>query len=519
MKKMSLNKKLAATIVILWVALIALGILGAWQNKVSMLEDRRAQLKTLTEEAFSLVVHFSKMAADKKISEEDAKKQALDMISRLRYAKDGYFAVLDSTPRMVMHPIKPSLTTAKIAGTLDPNGVKVFEVQVIAGKSSESGGFTSYSWPKPGADKPIEKLAFVKYFAPWDWHVTTGMYMDDISNALFDSALGWLAMTIFLGLITTAVMLFLLRGIKRSLGGDIVLAVENAQRISGGDLTRAVPVKKGDRSSLLFTLSEMHAGLVETVSRVRIGTENIHVGASQIAAGNADLSRRTEQQAAALVETASSMAQMTAAVKHNAESANKAAHLAGQATEVAVRGNQMVGKVIETMDRITQSSHEIEDIIGVIDAIAFQTNILALNAAVEAARAGEQGRGFAVVASEVRNLAQRSAGAAKQIKVLIQASTDTVSAGEKLVTSAGETMSEIVQSIKHVSIILDEISRASVEQSTGIDQVNRAVGDMDDVTQQNSALVEEAAAAALSLKNQAEALRSAVEAFTLPEGA
>jgi methyl-accepting chemotaxis protein len=228
------------------------------------------------------------------------------------------------------------------------------------------------------------------------------------------------------------------------------------------------------------------------------------------------LSQRTEQQAAALVETASSMDQMTANVKLNADSASQAAHLAGQAADVATRGSSVVDDVVRTMSEITSSSQKIGDIIGVIDGIAFQTNILALNAAVEAARAGEQGRGFAVVAAEVRSLAQRSATAAKEIKALIESSTNTVDQGATLVADAGSTMGEIVQSVRRVNEILEEIAHASREQSAGIEHVNRAVGEMDKVTQQNAALVEEAAAAAQSLKDQATVLRESISDFKLP---
>ena len=259
----------------------------------------------------------------------------------------------------------------------------------------------------------------------------------------------------------------------------------------------------------------MNGALVNIVSEVRSGTETIASASQQIATGNADLSSRTESQASSLEETASSMEELTSTVKQNADNARQANQLAVSASEVAVKGGAVVSEVVETMGSINESAKKIVDIIGVIDGIAFQTNILALNAAVEAARAGEQGRGFAVVASEVRSLAQRSAQAAKEIKVLIDNSVEKVDAGSRLVDQAGVTMQEVVESIRRVTDIMGEISAASAEQTSGIEQVQQAVTQMDETTQQNAALVEEAAAAAESLREQADKLTQVVSVFKL----
>lgn len=263
----------------------------------------------------------------------------------------------------------------------------------------------------------------------------------------------------------------------------------------------------------------MNESLLKTVTEVRSGTDTILTASQQIAAGNQDLSSRTEQQASSLEETASSMEELTSTVRQNADNARQANVLAASASNVATKGGEVVAQVVTTMVSINESSKKIADIIGVIDGIAFQTNILALNAAVEAARAGEQGRGFAVVASEVRNLAQRSASAAKEIRTLISDSVDKVDAGSQLVEQAGATMSEIVQGITRVTDIMSEIASASAEQTMRIQQVNAAITQMDDVTQQNAALVEEAAAAASSLKDQAASLSQLVSTFKLDSGA
>jgi methyl-accepting chemotaxis protein len=293
-------------------------------------------------------------------------------------------------------------------------------------------------------------------------------------------------------------------------------AVLVARRVADGDLsTRIEVVSTGEAGLLMRAMQEMNDKLVAMIVNVRSGTDLIATGSGEIAAGNLDLSARTEQQAASLEETASSMEELTTTVKQNADHAHQASKLAVSASEVAVKGGAVVSEVVGTMASINDSSKRIAEIIGVIDGIAFQTNILALNAAVEAARAGEQGRGFAVVASEVRNLAQRSAAAAKEIKVLIDDSVEKVNAGTELADKAGSTMNEVVTSVKRVTDIIAEIADASAEQTAGIEQVNKAIAGMDQATQQNAALVEESAAAAASMREQAGNLARMVGTFVL----
>ena len=304
--------------------------------------------------------------------------------------------------------------------------------------------------------------------------------------------------------------------ITRSIIVPLSGAVQVAKKVAAGELTSDVRVEgKDETSELLQALKDMNESLAKTVGEVRSGTEMITTASQEIASGNADLSARTESQASSLEETASSMEELTSTVKQNADNARQANQLAVTASSVAEKGGSVVSQVVETMGSIKASSSKIVDIIGVIDGIAFQTNILALNAAVEAARAGEQGRGFAVVASEVRNLAQRSAGAAKEIKSLIGDSVDKVDAGSRLVDEAGQTMDLIVTSIRQVADIMGEITAATQEQSNGIEEVNQAITQMDEMTQQNAALVEQSAAAAESMQEQAELLAQAVSVFKL----
>ena len=329
------------------------------------------------------------------------------------------------------------------------------------------------------------------------------------------------AIALVVGLIVAAaavalgVALFIARGFARQLGGEPREAAAMASAIAAGNLRVAVPLKAGDNTSLMHALATMKEQLTGIVRGIKSSSESISVAASEIAQGNTDLSQRTEEQAASLEQTASSMEQLTSAVRHNADNARQASQLAGTGSGVAQRGGAEIGRVVATMHEIAESSARVAEIISVIEGIAFQTNILALNAAVEAARAGEQGRGFAVVAGEVRALAQRSASAAKEIKDLITESVTRIDTGSKLVENAGRTMDEIVSSAGRTTDIMNELAAASEEQSIGIGQVNTAITQMDEVTQQNAALVEQASAAAQALAQQAQALRDAVSVFSV----
>ncbi|MFZ6777044.1 methyl-accepting chemotaxis protein [Undibacterium sp. Ji83W] len=317
-------------------------------------------------------------------------------------------------------------------------------------------------------------------------------------------------------IVSISLGMLLAYAIARIVSRPLQDAVRVAQTVAAGDLTSHIQSNTSDETGLLLqALKEMNQSLLQVVTEVRQGTDEIATATSEIANGNLDLSRRTENQASSLEETASSMEEITSTIKHNSDNARQANQLSHSASAVAQKGGDVVSQVVDTMGSINASSKKIVDIIAVIDGIAFQTNILALNAAVEAARAGEQGRGFAVVASEVRNLAQRSASAAKEIKELINDSVEKVGQGTRLVDQAGETMKEVVDSVKRVSDIISEITAAGTEQSAGIEQINVAVTQMDEMTQQNAALVEEAAAAAGALQEQAQNLSRIVSVFKL----
>ena len=477
----------------------------------ALIEARKATTRTVVESAHSVVEHHYRLAQSGAVTEEEARRQAIAALRAVRYGDKDYVWINDLRPYVVMHPVKPELDGKDAGGIRDPEGKPLFQQFVDVVKAAGA-GYVDYLWPKPGFEEPVRKVSYVKGFAPWGWVIGSGLYVDDIERAFRADV----AKT--LGLVVVAIALFAMfalaiaRGITRRLRH----AVEIARTVSAGDLTAQITVDTRDETGqLLEALRDMNASLARIVAEVRVGTGAIGTASQEIAMGNADLSSRTEQQASSLEETASSMEELTSTVKQNADNARQASQLAAGASEVAVKGGAVVGEVVHTMTSINESSKKIADIIGVIDGIAFQTNILALNAAVEAARAGEQGRGFAVVASEVRSLAQRSAAAAKEIKQLITDSVAKVDDGTRLVDEAGRTMDEIVAAVKRVTDIMAEIAEASHEQSSGIEQVNQAVTQMDEVTQQNAALVEEASAAAESLKEQADGLLRAVGVFRL----
>ncbi len=476
-----------------------------------LLEEKEQATKAVVEVASSIIASLQDDVKAGKITEDKAKKEALKEIGFLKYHGNEYFWVTDSVPNMLMHGANADLIGKNVGDIKDPNGKNLF-VEMVKAVQGTGETLFSYQWPKPGSTKPVDKTSYLKMNKQWDWIVGSGIYVDDVQAQV--TAMRWqiLGGTLLLSLVIITFAWLVSRRIKKAL--DKAIAVSDM--ISEGDLTGQIEVDSEDETGhLLGSLKEMNSGLAKIVGEVRSGADSIAIATEQIAAGNTDLSQRTEEQASSLEETASSMEELTSTVRQNADNAQQANQLAISASGVAVKGGEVINKVVSTMKSITDSSRKISDIIGVIDGIAFQTNILALNAAVEAARAGEQGRGFAVVAAEVRSLAQRSAAAAKEIKTLIEDSVDKVQDGSKLVEEAGSTTQEIVTSIKRVTDIMAEISAASIEQSSGIEQVNTAITQMDDVTQQNAALVEQAAAAAESLEEQAQQLVQVVTRFKL----
>ncbi|NGZ83077.1 methyl-accepting chemotaxis protein [Duganella aceris] len=514
MNKLSFQQKLWVPLICSLVCITAIFLFETIQARNVRVEERQGDLIHIDDLGLSIVKQFGDKAAAGTLSKEDAQKQAIAVIKGLRYGKDGYITVTSGT-RSLMNPFKSENDGKDMVDFKDPKGVYLYRDIQAAGASPEGAGFVRYHWARPGATEPVPKMSRVIHYAPWNWDLVTGVYMDDIDAAFHASLMKSAGMLAGVCVVLWLIVSVVNKSLRHAIGGAPEYVGEIAQQIASGDLSAVIKTHESDNASILYGMKAMQQRLADTIGEIRRSADTIATASSEIASGNMDLSARTESQASSLEETAASMEQLTSTVNQNNDNAVQANQLVLSASAVAEKGGKVVSQVVRTMDTINASATRIVDIISVIDGIAFQTNILALNAAVEAARAGEQGRGFAVVASEVRNLAQRSAGAAKEIKELINASVDSISTGSALVAEAGTTMDQVVASVSRVTQIMSAITEASHEQSTGIGHVNMAITEMDSVTQQNAALVEQAAAAAGSMQEQAGMLAELVSRFKL----
>jgi methyl-accepting chemotaxis protein len=515
LSRLSIAHKLVLLTLITGLGVLAVAAGFLVSERRLIVDERSRAVRQSVEVAYSMVERYQRMAATGAVTEDEAKRRALDALRNLRYDGQEYFWVNDMQPRMIMHAASHELEGKDLAGMADPDGLHVF-VAIVDVVRTQGAGFIHYRWPKQGSDAPVAKIAYVKGLPGWNWVLGSGAYLDTM-EAVF-----WPRVWEFSGaaLLLSGVLMLFGTLISRSIRSPLARAVALAHKVAAGDLTTLIEARGSDETArLLGALREMNDSLRDIVHEVDGGIRTIASASTQIASGNQDLSSRTEQQAGALQETAAAIEELTGAVQQNAANARHASELAASASTVARRGGAVVGQVVETMTAIDASARRIADITSVIDGIAFQTNLLALNAAVEAARAGEQGRGFAVVASEVRALAQRSAAAAREIKGLIEESVCQVDAGSSLVRQAGGTMGEIVDSIDRVSALVGEIAGASAQQQDGIQQVNAAISGMDDTTQQNAALVEEAAAAATAMREQTQRLAEVFSVFKVEAAA
>jgi methyl-accepting chemotaxis protein len=513
---LTLRKKLIGLIFFFVVTLLAVGAIGMQQLRTlsqqqrAMYTDTVQPLRVVVDAARQGATHFRRMYVY--IWNTDAKARA----GELKFNEDSEKSVLDAMDLLKKEPDDAELRAlgGKLESTWAEYKAAVANIQAMADRND------------PNAMTELHKDSARLHIAVRTVLLDAAKRQEELARLDTESAAAAVDRTFWTlsGLILLAVAggcvlgTWLVRSIMRQLGGEPAYAAEIAQEVAKGNLAVSVNLKAGDDSSVLAAMDTMRARLADLVSQVRQSSESIATGASQIASGNADLSQRTEEQASNLEETAASMEEMNSTIKQSVDTMGAASQLAQSASVTATRGGEVVRNVVQTMEEITGSSRKIGDIIGVIDGIAFQTNILALNAAVEAARAGEQGRGFAVVAGEVRSLAQRSAEAAKEIKSLIGESVTKVEAGSQLVNEAGSTMDDLVGQVRRVADLIGEMGTATQEQGQGISQVNEAVNQLDQMTQQNAALVEESAAAASSLSVQADKLVQLVSVFQLARG-
>ncbi len=487
-----------------------------WQldNQVKQsLQARKDATRQHVEVAHGVLAwaHAQQLAGQ--VTQEQAQQMALQAVAKLRYDKSEYFWINDMQPRIVMHPIKPELDGKDASAMKDPNGFALFVGFVDTVKRSGE-GFVSYQWPRPGSTQAVDKLSYVKGFAPWGWVIGSGIYVDDLKVAQRQGVIR------VASIVTAALLLagYLFLSFFRVMDGGLKETRRHLRAMAAGDLTTSPsPWGNDEAAQLMLELHAMQDSLRGMVARVRASSEEIVRASSEIATGALDLSARTEQTAANLEQSAASMEEIAATAANSTTHTDEASQVARRSAEVAADGGRVMAEVVATMEGIRDSSSRIGDIIGVIDGIAFQTNILALNAAVEAARAGEQGRGFAVVASEVRNLAQRSAAAAREIKTLIGQSVEQVGVGTGVVRKAGATIEDTVNSARRVDALLGSVVSGAREQSLGISQIGAAVQELDRMTQQNAALVEETAAAAAAMKEQALVLAGEVARFRMPK--
>jgi methyl-accepting chemotaxis protein len=509
---MKISTRLAILVLVALSAFATFSGYSLYSLKHELLDDRKAEIVNLLEMAEHLATYYHEQEVAGKMSTAAAQAATADALNQLNHSDTNYYWARLPNGLQIVHRNLANLGKIMLGKAPDGRPDTDLYNEMLA-REHIPVMTTLARNPTTGEFQP--KMTGIIAFQPWNWWIGTGFFLDDINAAFWRTGALLLAL-VAVSMVGIVVLSWqIIRNVVGLLGCEPTYAVAVMERIATGDLTGRIDVPPGKSHSLLGAIVAMRDGLIGTINAIHSGTEAVNGGVQEIAVGNHDLSARTEQQAAALEETAASMQQMTSTVHNNEENTYHASQLVEKAIDHAEAGDSAVAAVIDTMSMIKSSSDKMADITNAIEGIAFQTNILALNAAVEAARAGEQGRGFAVVAAEVRTLAQRSGGAAREIKALIETSMRQVDTGSVQVKAAGDRVADTIASVRNVKTVMESISTASQEQRRGIEEVNRAITQMDDFTQRNAALVEQAAAASSALAEQSGGLAGAVAKFTV----
>lgn len=512
MKKVGFKAKLWSTVAFVWVGLVAICVIVAWSDRKLMLAEKQEALRGQVESALSVIDAYVQREEKGELSRAEAQRATIGYLRAIRYGTAGYIGIVDKALVQVLLPFKPE-AEGKSADNVDSTG-KHFTRDLVQ-HGFDGTHITHYLFPKPGAASatPEPKMAYSAAVPNWNWVVYSGVYLDDVEEEFRDVVLRLALLGMLIGGALTIAIALIVRGVTATLGGDPLYASSLCERVADGDLTEAIAVASGDAGSLLASLKRMQQHLAQSIRGIYEAADAVTAASREIADGNIDLSARTEEQAAAISQTAASMDSITSAVTSDAQRAEHASALAASVSQTVDEGGEVVTLVVSSMDAIAETSSEIEQIVVMIENIAVQTNLLALNAAVEAARAGDQGRGFAVVAAEVRSLALRSANAAKDVKLLIGRSAAKVATGRAYAHEAGGVMTRIRGAVSSTVEIIDQISHGARAQTARIEEARIAIGQIDSATQQNAALVEQSTAAAASLAHLAGDMKQSVAVF------
>ena len=501
-------------VAILWLILAVMIAVNAFQSRALLYTEREQRMVTAVDIALSTLEHYHQLAEQGQLSIPEAQRRAFNTLRDVRFGEeDNYLFAFNGSLRMLAHPTREM--GEDISQVKDPEGTLIFQT-ILDNTQATGSGFTEYfsNFARGGDAKP-QVRAYSAAFAPWDVYVASGVFVGDVNSTIMSQLMESILVGIVAGVMVTLAFWGMIALILRRLGGEPSYAASVVARIAQGDLTAPVALHYNDNRSLLYDIRQMRDKLRDAMQEIQSTSSAVDHNAGDIAAGNQELSSRTEQQAAALQQTSSSMEEVTATVRQTADSVEQAKELVRSAGETSQAGQKAIGDAVASMQEITAEADKITDIVSLIDSIAFQTNILALNASVEAARAGEHGRGFAVVAGEVRQLANRSASAAQEIKGLITASNAQVSNGATLVDTAKQRMQDIDQRIQRVNDLFSDITAATHEQTRGIEQINVAIAQLDQATQDNASMVQQTATSAQDLKQRSQSLNSVVGHFTL----